>query len=102
MIEHIQPSEELANYGKYLRKINSPDDLKKFPLKELPAIAQECREFIIDIVSQYGGHFGANLGATDITVALHYVYNTPKDLLVWDVGHQAYVHKILTDRKSVV
>jgi 1-deoxy-D-xylulose-5-phosphate synthase len=101
MIEHIQPSEELANYGKYLCRINSPDDLKKFPLKELPAIAQECREFVIDLVSQYGGHFGASLGATDITVALHYVYNTPKDQLVWDVGHQAYVHKILTGRRSV-
>ncbi|MFN3385231.1 MAG: 1-deoxy-D-xylulose-5-phosphate synthase [Candidatus Thermochlorobacter sp.] len=101
MLEHIAPREDLVNYGKYLRHINSPDDLKKFSLSDLPAIAQECREFVIDLVSQYGGHFGASLGATDITVALHYIYNTPKDQLVWDVGHQAYVHKILTGRRGI-
>ncbi|HPQ09473.1 MAG TPA: 1-deoxy-D-xylulose-5-phosphate synthase [Bacteroidia bacterium] len=87
--------------GEKLSKINSPDDLKKFKIDELPEIAKELREFIIDVVSTKGGHFGASLGVVELTVALHYVFNTPYDLLVWDVGHQAYGHKILTGRRDV-
>lgn len=87
--------------GPLLAKINSPEDLKKIDKKELTQMCHELREFIIDNVSVYGGHFGASLGVTELTVALHYVFNTPKDQLVWDVGHQAYGHKILTGRKEV-
>jgi 1-deoxy-D-xylulose-5-phosphate synthase len=87
--------------GEKLSKINSPDDLKKFSVEELPEISKELREFIIDVVSVKGGHFGASLGVVELTVALHYVFNTPYDLLVWDVGHQAYGHKILTGRRDV-
>jgi len=87
--------------GEKLSKINSPDDLKKFKVEELPEIAKELREFIIDVVSTKGGHFGASLGVVELTIALHYVFNTPYDLLVWDVGHQAYGHKILTGRRDV-
>lgn len=87
--------------GKYLERINSPEDLKKFKIEELPNVSNDLRQFIIDIVSVYGGHFGASLGVVELTVALHYVFNTPYDQLVWDVGHQAYGHKILTGRREV-
>ncbi len=87
--------------GEKLKQINSPDDLKKFDIQDLPEIAKELREYIIDVVSVKGGHFGASLGVVELTVALHYVFNTPYDLLVWDVGHQAYAHKILTGRRDV-
>lgn len=100
MLQPYPVSEELKNFGRLLSQINSPDDLKKFPIEDLPEITRECRDFVIEVVSKYGGHFGASLGAADISVALHYVYNTPKDQLVWDVGHQAYIHKILTGRKA--
>ncbi len=83
-----------------LAKIDSPDDVKKLDQAQLVQLCDELRHFIIDIVSVYGGHFGASLGVVELTVALHYVYNTPEDLLVWDVGHQAYGHKILTGRKE--
>ncbi len=83
-----------------LAKIDSPDDVKKLDQAELVQLCDELRHYIIDIVSVYGGHFGASLGVVELTVALHYVYNTPQDLLVWDVGHQAYGHKILTGRKE--
>lgn len=83
-----------------LAKINSPDDVKKLDQAQLVQLCDELRHFIIDIVSVYGGHFGASLGVVELTVALHYVYDTPHDLLVWDVGHQAYGHKILTGRKE--
>ena len=83
-----------------LAKINSPEDVKKLDQAELVLLCDELRHFIVDIVSVYGGHFGASLGVVELTVALHYVYNTPEDLLVWDVGHQAYGHKILTGRKE--
>ncbi len=84
-----------------LSKINEPKDLRKLTKKELEILSEELRQFIIDIVSVNGGHFGASLGVVELTIALHYVFNTPKDLLVWDVGHQAYGHKILTGRKNI-
>ncbi|MAO02311.1 MAG: 1-deoxy-D-xylulose-5-phosphate synthase, partial [Flavobacteriales bacterium] len=85
--------------GAILKKINSPDDLRKLKKTELKQLSSELRQYIIDIVSEKGGHFGASLGVVELTVALHYVFNTPYDQLVWDVGHQAYGHKILTGRK---
>jgi len=87
--------------GPLLSKTNSPEELKKLEKRELTQMCHELREFIIDNVSVYGGHFGASLGVTELTVALHYVFNTPEDQLVWDVGHQAYGHKILTGRRDV-
>lgn len=86
--------------GKLLDKIEFPGDLRKLKLEELPEVSKELRQFIIDVVSQKGGHFGASLGVVELTVALHYVFNTPYDQLVWDVGHQAYGHKILTGRRK--
>jgi len=86
--------------GPLLQQINSPDDLKKLDRDQLQQLADELRQFIIDIVSVHGGHFGASLGVVELTVALHYIYNTPYDQLVWDVGHQAYGHKILTGRRD--
>lgn len=83
-----------------LQNINSPEDLRKLTEAELPVLAGELRDFIIDIVSVKEGHLGASLGVIELTIALHYVFNTPDDLLVWDVGHQAYGHKILTGRKD--
>ncbi|WP_127140548.1 1-deoxy-D-xylulose-5-phosphate synthase [Flagellimonas marinaquae] len=84
-----------------LSHIDSPEDLKKLTLDELPQLAKELREFIIDIVSTKEGHLGASLGVVELTIALHYVFNTPYDKLIWDVGHQAYGHKILTGRKEI-
>ncbi len=86
--------------GPLLAAIDSPDDLKKLKPEQLREVCDELREFIIDIVSIYGGHFGASLGVVELTTALHYVYNTPEDKIVWDVGHQAYGHKILTGRRD--
>lgn len=86
--------------GRLLEKINSPTDLKKLKPEELPAVCDDLRNFIIDVVSTNPGHFGASLGVVELTVALHYVFNTPYDLLIWDVGHQAYGHKILTGRRD--
>ncbi len=83
-----------------LDNIHTPDDVRKLSIGELPQLAQELRRFIIDTVSQTGGHIAASLGAIELTIALHYVFNTPKDKLVWDVGHQSYAHKILTGRKE--
>jgi 1-deoxy-D-xylulose-5-phosphate synthase len=90
----------LIQPGELLAQINSPADLKKFDTDKLVQICDELRQFIIDNVSVYGGHFSANLGVVELTVALHYALNTPKDQLVWDVGHQAYGHKILTGRRD--
>ena len=84
-----------------LSQIQNPSDLKKLSENQLPQLAQELRDFIIDIVSQKGGHLGASLGVIELTIALHYIFNTPEDQLIWDVGHQAYGHKILTGRKSI-
>lgn len=91
----------LITPGKLLAQINSPDDLKKLDPVQLVQLSEELRQYIIDNVSVYGGHFGASLGVVELTVALHYVFNTPHDQLVWDVGHQAYGHKILTGRRDV-
>ena len=86
--------------GPLLSKINSPSDLRKLRRKELPKLSEELRQFIVDVVSEKGGHFGASLGVVELTVALHHTFNTPEDQLVWDVGHQAYGHKILTGRRD--
>ncbi|MDG1315405.1 MAG: 1-deoxy-D-xylulose-5-phosphate synthase, partial [Flavobacteriaceae bacterium] len=83
-----------------LKHINSTEDLRQLSVEELPQLSEELRRFIIEIIASKEGHLGASLGVVELTIALHYVYNTPKDLLVWDVGHQAYGHKILTGRKS--
>lgn len=86
---------------KLLDTIQSPKDLRQLNQDDLPQLAQELREFIIDIVATKEGHLGASLGVVELTIALHYVFNTPEDLLIWDVGHQAYGHKILTERKTI-
>jgi 1-deoxy-D-xylulose-5-phosphate synthase len=84
----------------FLDRIASPADLRALPEQDLPAVAAELRAFLIDTVSQMGGHFAAGLGTVELTLALHYVYDTPLDRLVWDVGHQAYPHKVLTGRRE--
>ncbi len=86
--------------GELLSKIYTPEDLRKLDPKELQDVCDELRSYIIDMVSVYGGHFGASLGVVELTTAIHYVYKTPEDRLVWDVGHQAYGHKILTGRRE--
>ncbi len=90
---HITP-------GPHLAPIQYPADLKQVPEADLHLVCQDLRQYIIDVVSVFGGHFGASLGVVELTVALHYVFNTPEDQLVWDVGHQAYGHKILTGRRE--
>ena len=84
----------------YLPRIDSPADLKKVPREELPKVAAELRDYLVTVVSKVGGHLASSLGATELTVALHYTFDTPRDKIVWDVGHQAYVHKILTGRRD--
>ncbi|MBI5328968.1 MAG: 1-deoxy-D-xylulose-5-phosphate synthase [Deltaproteobacteria bacterium] len=86
--------------SKLLDTINNPDALKKLPAEKLPALAHEIREEIVNGISKTGGHLASSLGAVDIAVAIHYVFNTPDDKVVWDVGHQAYAHKILTERRE--
>ncbi len=83
-----------------LDRINSPQDLKKIPREELPKLAHEIRQLIVDVVSKNGGHLASNLGVVELTIALHYVFDVPNDKIVWDVGHQAYTHKLLTGRKD--
>ncbi len=83
-----------------LEHIQSPKDLKKLPLDRLPELAEEIRQYLIDVVSEHGGHLGGNLGAVELIIALHYVFDSPRDKLIFDVGHQAYAHKILTGRKD--
>ena len=83
-----------------LNSINSPDDLKKLTREELPVLADELRQFVLDSVSQTGGHLSSNLGTVELSIALHYVFDTPDDRIVWDVGHQSYPHKILTGRRE--
>ncbi len=87
---------------KYLDSVNTPADLKKLSLPELKIFVKEIREFLIDTISKIGGHLGASLGVAELTVALHYVFNTPEDKILWDVGHQGYIHKILTGRKELL
>jgi 1-deoxy-D-xylulose-5-phosphate synthase len=91
---------EIQTGFKLLDKIKYPKDLRALDVKELRAVCAELREFLIDSVSKTGGHFGAGLGTVELTVALHYAFQTPKDKLIWDVGHQAYPHKILTGRRE--
>src|ERR1035437_6460160 len=86
--------------GLLLQSIDSPADLKRLGKEQLQHVSDELRQYIIDVVSVYGGHFAASLGVVELTVALHYVFNAPYDQLVWDVGHQAYGHKILTGRRD--
>jgi|TARA_B100000401_G_scaffold76992_1_gene47957 1-deoxy-D-xylulose-5-phosphate synthase len=90
------------NKYKYLQNINFPSDIKKLSQSELKILAKEVRDEMIDAVSETGGHLGAGLGVVELTVALHYVFNTPNDKLIWDVGHQSYPHKILTGRKDKI
>lgn len=96
----MEHQEHFPKPGALLGNINSPADLKKLAPEQLQDVCDELRAYIIDIVSVYGGHFGASLGVVELTTALHYVYNSPEDKIVWDVGHQAYGHKILTGRRD--
>ena len=84
-----------------LQHINNPKDLRQLDEAQLPQVAQELRDFIIGVVAVKEGHLGASLGVVELTIALHYVFDTPNDLLIWDVGHQAYGHKILTERRKI-
>ena len=92
----------MKNNYKFLNNINFPSDLRKVPENDLQKVADEVREEMISAVSKTGGHLGAGLGVVELTVALHYVFDTPNDRLIWDVGHQAYPHKILTGRKQKI
>src|SRR5512146_2869520 len=83
-----------------LAGIRSPEDLKRIPREKLPQVAAELRELIVQGVSRTGGHLASSLGVVELTIALHYVYSCPTDRIVWDVGHQAYAHKILTGRRE--
>ena len=85
---------------KILDKVNDLEDFKSLPVKDLPHLATEIREFLIQNISKTGGHLAPNLGIVELTMALHYVFNSPKDKIIFDVGHQCYVHKILTGRKN--
>ncbi|MCL2674816.1 MAG: 1-deoxy-D-xylulose-5-phosphate synthase, partial [Defluviitaleaceae bacterium] len=85
---------------KILNRINSPQDLKRLPRKYMNALCADIRQFLLQSVSKTGGHLASNLGVVELTVALHYVFNSPKDVIIWDVGHQAYVHKMLTGRRN--
>ena len=91
----------IKNY-EYLNEINFPSDLKKISESKLQKVADELREEMIDAVSVTGGHLGASLGVVELCVALHYIFNTPNDKLIWDVGHQSYPHKVLTGRKDKI
>ena len=85
-----------------LDQINYPSDLKKLTPEQLPQLAKELREELVDAVSVTGGHLGAGLGVVELTIAIHYLFDTPNDRLIWDVGHQAYPHKILTGRRNKI
>ncbi len=86
----------------YLSKVNNPPDIRSMDISELKGLCADIRQFMVDVISETGGHFGGGLGTVELTVALHKVFNTPEDLLVWDTGHQAYPHKILTGRKEAL
>lgn len=83
-----------------LFKINSPKDIKEFSVAQLKTLCSEIRQYMVDVISQIGGHFGGGLGTVELTTVLHKVFNTPEDKIVWDTGHQAYPHKILTGRRD--
>ena len=83
-----------------LEKVNSVEDLKKLNIEDKKILAEDIRKYILEIVSENGGHLASNLGVVELTLALHSVFNVPEDKIVWDVGHQSYVHKILTGRKE--
>src|SRR6476646_4494812 len=85
-----------------LETINDPEDLRKLPRAQLRIVADELRAYVLDSVSKTGGHLSSNLGTVELTLALHYVYETPEDRIVWDVGHQTYAHKILTGRREAM
>jgi 1-deoxy-D-xylulose-5-phosphate synthase len=97
-----QTKENFENKYKVLSKVNYPSDIKNLDISELKILCQDIREYLIDTISEIGGHFGGGLGAVELTVAVHKVFNTPYDLIVWDTGHQAYPHKILTGRKEAL
>ena len=99
-IEFIQRKKLLMT--SLIKQINFPSDLRKFKKENLKQISDELREELIDVVSETGGHLGAGLGVVELTVALHYVFDTPKDKLVWDVSHQCYPHKIITGRRDKI
>ena len=84
----------------YIEKINGPDDVKKIEVSELPKLAEEMRHALLIRASKHGGHFGPNFGMVEATIALHYVFDSPKDKIVFDVSHQSYPHKMLTGRKD--
>ena len=94
----------MIDHARYplLAQTDSPAELKRIPEAELPRLADELRAFLIESVASVGGHFGAGLGVVELTVALHYLYDTPRDRIVWDVGHQGYPHKILTGRRDAI
>ncbi|MCK5508307.1 MAG: 1-deoxy-D-xylulose-5-phosphate synthase, partial [Desulfobacterales bacterium] len=83
-----------------IEKINSPSDLKSLSRSDLPVLAAEIRELIVDVVSKNGGHLASSLGAVELAIAIHYVFDTPDDKIIWDVGHQAYAHKLITGRRE--
>ena len=86
--------------SKLLQSVDTPEDLKKLKIEDLSILASEIRDLIIDVVSHNGGHLGPNLGAVEFSIALHYVFNSPQDVMIYDVSHQSYTHKILTGRKD--
>src|SRR6184192_4424395 len=88
--------------SKLLETINDPADLRRLPRAQLPALADELRSFVLDSVSKTGGHLSSNLGTVELTIALHHIFETPEDRIVWDVGHQTYPHKILTGRREAM
>jgi 1-deoxy-D-xylulose-5-phosphate synthase len=92
----------MKQINKFLDNINFPSDLRKLSENDLEKVSNEVRKEMISAVSETGGHLGAGLGVVELTVALHYVFNTPNDKLIWDVGHQSYPHKILTGRKNKI
>src|SRR5205085_5296848 len=94
-----KPTRPISNRTPLLDRVDIPADLRKLPEQDLRQLADELRAELIDAVSITGGHFGASLGVVELTVALHYVFDTPDDRLIWDVGHQAYPHKIITGRR---
>ena len=94
----------MINAEKYpvLSKVNYPSDIRELPLVQLKQLCNDMREYMVDTISEIGGHFGGGLGTVELSVAIHKVFNTPHDLVVWDTGHQAYPHKILTGRKEAL